>query len=53
MSQTKPTANPKVIKGMAKDGAIPRGSLSIPMPAGAKTPPPAPNAGKAGADPRK
>jgi hypothetical protein len=52
MSQAKPTPTPKVKGGMAQDGAIPRGSLSIPMPAGAK-PPPAPAAATPNAGPRK
>jgi hypothetical protein len=52
MSQAKPTPIPKAIGGMAQDGAIPRGSLSIPMPAGAK-PPPAPTITKPDVGPRK
>jgi hypothetical protein len=53
MIQAKPPTGPKVINGIGQDGAIPRGSLSIPMPAGAKPPPPASPAAKPSAGPFK
>lgn len=51
MDQDKPTATRPI--EIAK-GSIPRGSLNIPMPAGAKPPPPPPApVVKAGAGPRE
>jgi hypothetical protein len=52
MSLPKPPPAQKMTRGMAQDSAIPRGSLNIPMPAGAKPPPP-PTAPKPSAGPRK